>query len=81
MPPVPGLSGTPGPAMREQSAHHDQQIAIPQKRYSHLPLVADELKKKGDGMGAYQHPPDISAVSQKKKTGSQKKGVLGFLKK
>jgi hypothetical protein len=32
-------------------------------------------------MGAYQHPPDISVASQKKKAGPQKKGVLGFLKK
>ena len=73
VPPVPGRSGTPGPAMREQSAHHEQQTAIPQKRYAHLPLVADELRKKGDD-GAYQHLPEIPGTPKKK-------GVLGFLKK
>jgi hypothetical protein len=59
---------------------NDQQIAVPQKRYAHLPLIADELKTKGEA-GARQHPPDIPGVSQKKRAPSQKKGVLGFLKK
>lgn len=80
VPPAYGLSGTSGPAIPEQSVHHDQQIAVPQKRYAHLPLIADELKTKGEA-GARQHPPDIPGVSEKKKAASQKKGVLGFLKK
>jgi DNA-directed RNA polymerase subunit RPC12/RpoP len=75
VPPAPGHSGTAGPAMPEQPAHRDQQVAIPQKRYAHLPLVADDMKKKG------QHTPDIPDASRKKRTVSQKKGVLGFLKK
>jgi hypothetical protein len=79
VPSAPVHSQTPASAIPEQ-AHHDPQIALPQKRYAHLPLVANEMIKKGDA-GTYQHSPDISGVSQKKKTGSQKKGVLGFLKK
>jgi len=38
------------------------------------------MKKKGEP-GIRQHAPDIPGISQKKKAGSQKKGVLGFLKK
>lgn len=80
LPPVSGRSGASGPAIPEQSAQYDQQIAIPEKRYAHLPLIADELKVQGDGK-THQHGPDIPGTSQKKKAGSQKKGVLGFLKK
>jgi hypothetical protein len=69
IPPAPEMSGTPGPAIPEQSTHQDQQVAIPQRRYAHLPLVADDMRK------------DEPAPSQKKKTVSQKKGVIGFLKK
>jgi hypothetical protein len=58
---------------------HDQRVAVPQKRYAHLPLVADELKKKSDDGGS-QHPAD-PVTSPKKRGSSQKKGVLGFLKK
>lgn len=80
VPPAPGHSGTSGSAIPEQSAHLYQQIAVPQKRYAHLPLVADEMKKKSEP-GSRQHAPDIPNASQKKRTVSQKKGVLGFLKK
>lgn len=79
-PPASEHSGTSGPALPEQTAHHDQQIAVPQKRYAHLPLIADEMKTKGDA-GAPLQVPGTPGISQKKKTGSQKKGVLGFLKK
>lgn len=80
VPPAPGYPQTPGPAIPEQSAHPEEQAAIPLKRYAHLPLVADEMKKKGEPK-IRQHAPDIPGISQKKKAGSQKKGVLGFLKK
>jgi predicted amidophosphoribosyltransferase len=70
VPPAPGRSGSPGPAIPEQPAHPDQQIAVPKKRYAHIPLVADELKIKGE-----------PGVPQKKNEGTQKKGVLGFMKK
>ncbi len=80
VPPAPLHSGIPGPAMPKQSEHHDQLIAVPQKRYAHLPLVADEMRKKGEP-GSRQYAPDFPDTSQKKKTVSQKKGVLGFLKK
>jgi hypothetical protein len=69
LPPAPGLSGATEPVLPEQSAYPDPQITIPEKRYAHLPLVSDEMKK-----GA--HGP-----TQRKRAVSQKKGVLGFLKK
>ena len=78
LPPASGFPGISGPAIPEQSAQHDQQIAVPQRRYAHLPLVADEMKKKGDP--AVNLHGDSSGVLQKKKAGT-KKGVLGFLKK
>lgn len=68
MHPASGISESPASAPPKQSAHHDQQIDVPQKRYAHLPLVADEMKTKG-GAGSRQ------------KAESQKKGVLGFMKK
>jgi len=73
--PVAGLPGSAGPAMPEQPRLRDRQVAVPQKRYAHLPLVADETKKKGP------HAPDVPGGAHKKKTVSQKKGVLGFLDK
>lgn len=56
----------------------DQQPAISQKRYAHLPLVAEELKK-GKNPERIQIKDGVTV--QKKRSGSQKKGVLGFLKK
>jgi predicted amidophosphoribosyltransferase len=69
VPPVPGFSKTSEPSKPAQSTHRDQQIAVPEKHYAHLPLIADDMKKKG-GPG-----------ERTQKAGSQKKGVLGFLKK
>ncbi|MDD1682830.1 MAG: zinc ribbon domain-containing protein [Methanoregula sp.] len=69
VPPAPGFSKTSEPPKPEQSAHRDQQIAVPEKRYAHLPLIADDMKKKGE------------PGERPQKAGSQKKGVLGFLKK
>jgi len=69
VPPAPVVSGKINQAIPEPSVHHDQQVSIAPKHYAHLPLVADEMRKDG------------SAPSHKKKAGSQKKGVLGFMKK
>jgi len=68
VPPALGISRSE-PAVPPQPVFHDQQVALPQKRFAHLPLIADELKIKDDGQ------------SQKKRSVSEKKGVLGFLKK
>jgi hypothetical protein len=76
----PGLSGMTGAAEPEQSLHHDRQIAVPQKRYDHLPLVAEEMKKKGEPVSR-PLPSDTLHVPGKKNPVSQKKGVLGFMKK
>jgi hypothetical protein len=38
------------------------------------------MRKKSES-GTRQNVPDISVVSDRKKAGSSKKGVLGFLKK
>jgi predicted amidophosphoribosyltransferase len=77
---APGPSGTPDLSTPEQYVYHDQQVPIPPKRYAHLPLIADELKTKGEP-GPHSRAPDSPGVSHKKKTSTQKKGVLGFLKK
>ncbi len=68
-PAAPRLSGAADTVVPEQSARPDLQTAEPQKRYAHLPLVSDEMKKSGHGS------------TQRKKAVSQKKGVLGLLKK
>lgn len=73
--PVTGRPGPAVPAVPEQSGTRDRQIAIHQKRYAHLPLVAEETRKKSPGA------PDSPGGARKKKTGPQKKGVLGFLDK
>lgn len=69
VPSAPNLSRTTVPALPEKSALRDRQVAVSQKRFAHLPLVAEDMKKKS---------PD---VPQNKKTVPQKKGVLGFMKK
>jgi len=79
VPPALGISRSE-PAIPQQPVFHDQQVALPQKRFAHLPLVADELKKKGDDQGR-QYQPDIPGQAPRKRSGSEKKGVLGFLKK
>jgi predicted amidophosphoribosyltransferase len=80
LPPAPGPSGTPAPAVPQQPALRDQQVAVPQKRYAHLPLIADDMRKKGD-FSARRLVPETAGVSHKKKGGTEKKGILGFLKK
>jgi predicted amidophosphoribosyltransferase len=75
----PGFPGVPGPAEPEQPPSHDRQIAVPQKRYDHLPLVAEEMKKKGDS-ATRPLPSDTLHIPGKKNPVSQKKGVLGFMK-
>lgn len=80
VPPASGFSGNPGSAISEQPVQQDRQSGVPEKRYAHLPLIADEMKIKGN-ITSPQHGPDIPGTSPKKKAGSQKKGVLGFLKK
>jgi len=79
VPPALGISRSE-PAIPKQPVFHDQQVAIPQKRYAHLPLVADDMRKK-DEPGTRQYAHDVPDVSYKRKTGPQKKGVLGFMKK
>jgi len=70
----------PGHVPPVQPAYRDQQGAVPQKKYSHLPLVADEMRKRSDA-----EPPrgvaDIHNIPSKKKSGSKNKGVMGLLKK
>jgi hypothetical protein len=65
------------PARQEQQAYHDQKIAMPQKRYAHLPLVADEMRKTPAPSSPQQ--PDIPAMPPRRKASSGKKGVLGLL--
>ena len=79
VPPALGISRSE-PAIPQQPVFHDQQVAVTKKRYAHLPLIADELKTKGDGQG-HQYESDIPGQSQRKRPVSEKKGVLGFLKK
>ena len=79
-PPAPVQSGIPGHAPPEQSFPPDQQVDIRQKRYAHLPLIADELRKPAEPQSR-QYAPEIPEMPGKKSPGSQKKGVLGFLKK
>lgn len=78
--PYPAHPGSPPPQAPQQYTHHEQQADIPKKRYSHLPLVADDMRKKGDPLQR-QHAPESFGAPQKKRTGSKNKGILGFLKK
>jgi hypothetical protein len=51
------------------------QIHVPSKKYSHLPLIADELKD-------YKKPAaDMDDFPAPAKQAPRKKGVLGFMKK
>jgi hypothetical protein len=79
VPPALGISRAE-PAIPEPPVFRDRQTGVSQKRYAHLPLIADELKTKGDD-GSRQYQPDIPGTSSKKSAGSAKKGVLGFMKK
>jgi predicted RNA-binding Zn-ribbon protein involved in translation (DUF1610 family) len=52
------------------------QIRVPPKKYSHLPLIADELK---NAKKPYPGPDDNPESSKKERP--VKKGVLGFMKR
>lgn len=73
-------AAVPHPARPEPVEQHDQQVAISRKRYAHLPLVADEMRKKPVPPDD-RHPPEITGIPPRKKGSSGKKGVLGFLNK
>jgi hypothetical protein len=79
VPPDSGTSGIHDPSPPEQIPHQDKQVAVPPKRYAHLPLVADELNTKGEPASG-RHVPDTPVLSHKRR-GTEKKGILGFLKK
>jgi rRNA maturation endonuclease Nob1 len=54
----------------EEPAYRAPQVSVPSKKYSHLPMIADELKgSKGE--------PERPA----KERPAKKKGVLGFMKR
>ncbi len=61
-----------GPADREP------QISVPPRKYSHLPLIADELKGPKTG---YADKIEMAVPAQQKRDHPAKKGVLGFMKK
>jgi hypothetical protein len=79
MPPALGISRSE-PPIPEKPVFHDRQAAVREKRYAHLPLIADDMKKKAEPPSS-QHGQDIPVMPAKRKPVSQKKGVLGFLKK
>lgn len=64
-PPVPG-----------QQAYRAPQIHVPPKKYSHIPLIAEELK---DAKKPYTVGGELSKPPKKERPA--KKGVLGFFKK
>jgi hypothetical protein len=70
-----------GPAAYQQQPadNNDFQVAVPSRKYAHLPLIADELKGK-ETPATYQLDPE-TAIPSGKNPVRQKKGVLGFLKK
>ncbi|MDD4137059.1 MAG: hypothetical protein PHT99_04080, partial [Methanoregula sp.] len=74
------------PALQETSrqsfpadnpVHRVPQIGMPQKKYSYLPLVADEMK----GMKPPYTGQDEFPGSMEKERPAKKKGVLGFMKR
>lgn len=64
---------------QQPADNNDFQVAVPPRKYGHLPLIADELKGK-ETQVPYQPDPE-TVVPSGKNTTKQKKGVLGFLKK
>lgn len=78
VPPALGISRAE-PPIPGRPVFHDQQAA-PRKRYSHLPLIADELKTKGDPT-THENSPEIYVPPRNKRGDGPKKGVPGFLKK
>ena len=79
VPPALGISRAE-PPIPQEPVFHDQKVAVRERRYAHLPLIADDMKKKAEPP-ASQHAQDIHGMPGKKRQVSQKKGVLGFLKK
>jgi hypothetical protein len=78
-PPALGISRAE-PPIPAQPVFHDQKVAVRERRYSHLPLIAEDMKKPAQSP-ASQPVQDVQNIPVKKRTVSQKKGVLGFLKK
>ncbi|MFA5267983.1 MAG: zinc ribbon domain-containing protein [Methanoregula sp.] len=78
-PPALGISRSE-PPIPEKPVFHDKQVAVREKRYAHLPLIADELKTKGEAAPP-QSSSDIPDVPPRKGGGAPKKGVLGFMRK
>jgi|WetSurMetagenome_2_1015567.scaffolds.fasta_scaffold26860_4 hypothetical protein len=79
MPPALGISRSE-PPIPEKPVFHDKQPGAREKRYAHLPLIADELKTKGD-TAPPRYSSDIPDVPPRKGGSAPKKGVLGFMKK
>jgi len=73
------LAQKPPVSYRQTGETNDFQVAIPPRRYGHLPLVAEELKRKETPV--LMQPDPENAAPAGKNTKKQKKGVLGFLKK
>jgi rRNA maturation endonuclease Nob1 len=70
------------PARQEQPPAYippaDTQISmVPQKRYAHLPLIADEMK----GLKTPYTGEEDPSAHHRKDPAPRKKGVLGFMKK
>jgi DNA-directed RNA polymerase subunit RPC12/RpoP len=79
VPPALGISRSE-PPIPQKPIFHDEKAAVREKRYAHLPLIAEDMKKRAEPLSS-PHAQDIQRMPGKKKQVSQKKGVLGFLKK
>ncbi|MGA2120907.1 MAG: zinc ribbon domain-containing protein [Methanoregula sp.] len=76
-PPAPQEDQYAGPPpAAEEEASRAPQVRVPQKKYSHLPFIADELK---DAKTPYTGPGEPPGPSKKERPA--KRGVLGFLKR
>ena len=69
----------PAAYQQQPADNNDFQVEVPQRKYSHLPMIADELKGK-ENAATYQLDPQ-TAIPSGKNPVRQKKGVMGFLKK
>jgi rRNA maturation endonuclease Nob1 len=69
---------SPPPAPVEDPGIRAPQVSVPGKKYSHLPLIADELK---GPKNTYTDSVEISVPAPPKRAPPAKKGVLNFLKK
>jgi hypothetical protein len=78
-PAAPVSQRTPASYQQYPADNNDFQVAIPKRKYSHLPMIAEELKEKENA--ASYHPDPETPVPSGKNATKQKKGVLGFLKK